>query len=46
MLFRLNSVILRLTGDQAVGEGRSATLAQEGPSLTVGGVGVPPLDDE
>ncbi|MBX3482380.1 PIN domain-containing protein [Phenylobacterium sp.] len=49
MLFRLNAVILRLTGDQAVADrlmGIIATLARDGPSPTVGGVGVLPLDDE
>lgn len=49
MLFRLNTVILRLTGDQAAADRLMAiiaTFAQEGPSLTLGGVGVLPMDDE
>lgn len=49
MLFRLNTVILRLTGDKAVADrvmAIIAALAQDGPALTLGGVGVLPLDDE
>ncbi len=49
MLFRLNAVTLRLTGDKAAADGLMAIItafAQDGPSLTLGGVGVLPLDDE
>ena len=49
MLLRLNTVILRLTGDQAAADRLMAIIAafaRDGPSLTLGGVGVLPLDDE
>lgn len=49
MLFRLNTVILRLTGDKSAADRLMAIIAafaQDGPSLTLGGVGVLPLDDE
>ena len=49
MLFRLNTVILRLTGDKAAADRLMAIIAdfaQDGPALTLGGVGVLPFDDE
>lgn len=48
MILRLQAVLLRLTGDMALAEQLStaiAAYAQQGPSLTLGGVGVIPMDD-
>jgi hypothetical protein len=48
MIFRLKTVLLRLTGDMAAADRIPtiiAELAEQGPSLTLGGVGVLPMDD-
>lgn len=49
MIFRLKTVLLRLTGDMTVADRVPmiiAALAEQGPSLTLGGVGVLPIDDQ